>query len=121
MGKTCSQKREGGLIVYMCAACARQGSAGQRTQGTASRVQLRGWMGGRGAVASEKEEGLRSEPRSWDGGITKRTAAGLPGLAGLKVTAVEVGPSRGYLGSVHRSGNSQIGLEAVEGVQDGEG
>jgi hypothetical protein len=62
----------GGLIVYMCAACGRQGGAGQRTQGTAARVQLRGWMGDGGVVASEK--GSRSEraSTSGDGGNARR-------------------------------------------------
>ena len=78
-GKDMQPEEGGGSdCVYVCGMCeARQCRAEDARHCSKSAAP---WLdGGRGAVASEKEEGLRSEPRSWDGGIAKRTAAGLPG------------------------------------------
>ena len=51
------QVEEGGVSLCMCAACARQGSAGRKDARHCSRVQLRGWMRNGGGVlrwASER-------------------------------------------------------------------
>jgi len=60
MGNLCREETRGVLIVYMCAACARQGGAGQRDarhcRPECSSVDG-GWTGGRQS--------------SWVGGITR--------------------------------------------------
>jgi hypothetical protein len=88
MGKTCSQRR-GGLVVYMCAACARQGGAGQRTQGTAARVAAPWLDGGMGGGC--EREGLEKRASLDVGGWRERQK----GTAARLLAGRSVGRSRG--------------------------